>query len=73
MRKKLTAIGNSVGLIIDKPILELLGLDKDDEVEIRSDGKRLVITPKTPRRKALIEAARRIMKKHDKTFRRLAE
>ncbi len=34
MRKKLVRHGNSLALIIDKPILELLGIGEEDEVEI---------------------------------------
>ncbi len=45
MRKHLTAIGNSLGIIIDKPILELLGIDKDTELDVRTDGTGLIITP----------------------------
>ncbi len=45
MRKRLTSIGNSLGLIIDKPILDLLGIDRDTVLEISTDGRRLVIQP----------------------------
>jgi len=45
MRKRLTPVGNSLGLIIEKPILNLLGIDRDTELEITTDGRRLVIQP----------------------------
>jgi antitoxin component of MazEF toxin-antitoxin module len=45
MTKKLVQIGNSAGLIIDKPILELLGITLDTELELSTDGKRLFIEP----------------------------
>jgi pSer/pThr/pTyr-binding forkhead associated (FHA) protein/antitoxin component of MazEF toxin-antitoxin module len=45
MIKTLTAVGNSLGLIIDKPILELLGIDKDTRLEVRTDGEGLIIRP----------------------------
>jgi antitoxin component of MazEF toxin-antitoxin module len=45
MRKKLTRHGNSVALVIDKPILELLDIDPEAEVDIRTDGRSLVISP----------------------------
>jgi len=45
MIKKLTPIGNSLGLIIDRPILNLLDIDRDTELEITTDGKILVIQP----------------------------
>ncbi len=45
MRKKLSAIGNSLGIIIEKPILELLDIDRDTELDVKTDGERLVIEP----------------------------
>jgi len=38
MRKRLSAVGNSLGVIIEKPILELLHIDKDTELELSTDG-----------------------------------
>ena len=74
MRKKLSAIGNSLGLVIEKPILELLRIDRDTELEIRTDGDRLIIEPvKNERRKRISEAAKRVMTRHDRTFRKLAK
>ena len=45
MRKKLTAIGNSYGLVIDRPILELLKITPETEVELSTDGTRLIVEP----------------------------
>jgi len=45
MIKKLTPIGNSLGLIIDRPILNLLDIDRDTELEITTDGETLMIQP----------------------------
>lgn len=38
MIKKFTAVGGSVGLIFDKPILELFQIGKDTPCEITPDG-----------------------------------
>ena len=38
MIKRLTAIGNSHGIIIEKAILELLDIDRDTELEMKTDG-----------------------------------
>jgi putative addiction module antidote len=73
MRKKLTAIGNSVGLIIDKPVLELLGLDQDDEVEITSDGERLIVSRVGARRRRVEAVLDDILEEHAETLRRLAQ
>ncbi|HEX7516595.1 MAG TPA: hypothetical protein VF345_04845 [Chthoniobacterales bacterium] len=44
--KKLTKYGNSFALVIDRPILNLLGIDVDTPLEISTpDGKKLEITP----------------------------
>jgi len=43
MIKKLTRHGNSLALVIDKPILELLNIDETTPLEIRTDGKGLYV------------------------------
>lgn len=74
MQKTLTAIGNSLGIVIEKPILELLGISKDTPLEITTDGERLMIAPiRTARAKRLHAASKRVMKNHDQTFRKLAK
>lgn len=45
MIKKLVRHGNSRALIIDKPILEIIGATEDSEFTITTDGKSLTITP----------------------------
>jgi antitoxin component of MazEF toxin-antitoxin module len=45
MIKKLTAIGNSYGLIIDKSILELLEIAPETDLDVSTDGERLIIEP----------------------------
>src|SRR5689334_4755700 len=45
MIKTLRPVGNSLGLIIDRPILELLGIDQRTRLRIRTDGKVLTIEP----------------------------
>lgn len=45
MVKKLIQHGNSLALVIDKPILELLKLSGDTEFEITTDGKSLILSP----------------------------
>jgi antitoxin MazE len=47
MIKKLIAIGNSYGLVIDKSILELLKITPDTELELSTDGTRLIIEPRS--------------------------
>jgi antitoxin MazE len=74
MTKKLSVIGNSLGLILDKPILELLKLDRDTELELTTDGERLVITPvRSGHRSRVRAAAGRAIKRHRETLRKLAQ
>lgn len=73
MRKKLSAVGNSFGLVIEKPILELLSIDRDTELEMTTDGERLIIEPIRTGKKGLRASAEKVMKKHDATFRKLAK
>jgi len=45
MIKKLVRHGNSRALIIDKPILELIGANENSEFTITTNGRSLTITP----------------------------
>jgi antitoxin MazE len=73
MRKKLSAIGNSLGVVIEKPILELLDIDRETELEMTTDGQRLIIEPVRQRRKRVLASAKKVMDAHDQTFRKLAK
>jgi antitoxin component of MazEF toxin-antitoxin module len=78
MRKNLSAIGNSLGIVIETPILELLNITRDTELEVTTDGSRLIIEPvrageKEGRRGRVGAATKRVMKKHDRTLRRLVQ
>jgi antitoxin component of MazEF toxin-antitoxin module len=74
MRKKLSAIGNSLGIVIEKPILELLNIDRDSDLEMTTDGERLIIEPIRKRKTERVRAAvQRAMAAHDATLRKLAK
>ncbi len=74
MIKKLTAVGNSLGLIIEKPILELLNIDKETPLEVRTDGEALIIRPQRKKKSARVKAAaERMMDAHDETLKKLAK
>ena len=45
MIKKLMKVGNSLCLLIPKPILSLLDLDRDTLLRITTDGKNIAIKP----------------------------
>jgi antitoxin MazE len=74
MIKKLTAVGDRQGLIIEEPILKMLGIDKDTPLEVRTDGESLIIRPATESRSQRVrQATERMMTHHDETLRKLAK
>lgn len=74
MLKKLSAVGNSLGLIIERPILDLLDITKDTLLEVKTDGEALIIRPAKLGRKERVRAStRRMMTVHEETLRKLAK
>ena len=75
MRKRLTKTGNSVALVLDRPLLEATGLDAGMPVEVSTDGDVIVITPvRSKKRAARLEAAlEEINARYAGVFKRLAE
>ena len=74
MIKKLSAVGNSLGFIIERPILELLNITKDTPLDVSTDGEALIIRPVArSKMDRVIVAADGLMDAHDETFRRLAK
>jgi len=45
MQKRLSVVGNSLALVIDKPIRDLLGIRRETMLRISTDGRRLVVEP----------------------------
>ena len=43
--KRLTRHGNSAALVIERPLLKVLGIAPGDSVEVATNGKRLRIAP----------------------------
>ncbi len=76
MVKRLQAIGNSSGVIIDKPVLDLLGITAETDLDVSTDGERLIITPipaDTARAGKIARAQARTLAAHTHTFRKLAK
>jgi antitoxin component of MazEF toxin-antitoxin module len=74
--KKLTKHGNSYALVIEKAILELLGIDDQTLLQILTpDGVTIVVTPvkNKPEKKRFAESVKKINKKYGRTLKRLAE
>jgi len=75
MLKKLTRHGNSLALVIDRPILDLLKIDPDTPLDVSTDGKQLIIAPAklSVRRKRFDAAQEWAHKRYGNAFRKLAE
>ena len=74
MVKTLTKHGNSLALVIDKPILDLLKIQADTPLSISTDGRCLIIAPADPKRRKKLEAAKKKVKgEWNDVFRRLAQ
>src|SRR5579884_1611810 len=73
MKKKLSAIGDSLGIVIENPILEALDIDRETELDVTTDGRRIIVEPVRRRRKRVLASAKRVMDAHGETFRKLAE
>jgi antitoxin MazE len=75
MQKKLTRHGNSLALVIDKGVLELLNIDDQTLLEISTDGALLLITPvrDEKRRGQFQEAIGKVNTKYRHALKRLAE
>ena len=74
--KHLTKHGNSYALIIDRALIELLGIDPSTPLEIiTTDGQSLIITPKRGevRKKAFKKNLGKVHEKYGKALKRLAE
>jgi antitoxin component of MazEF toxin-antitoxin module len=75
MVKKLTKHGNSLALVIDRPILDLLRIDSDTPLDISTDGKQLIVSPvKGTDRRARFDAAQEwAHRRYGAAFQKLAE
>ncbi len=75
MVKRLTRSGNSLALVIDRPMLEALDIDANTELELSTDGDVLVVTPVRDRKRTK-RVADLVAEGHEQyggVFRRLAE
>jgi putative addiction module antidote len=70
---KVTTVGNSVGIVLPREILDQLKVGKGDTLYITAapDGVRL--TPYTPDLATKLEVAERIMRENRDVLRKLAE
>ncbi len=75
MIKKLSRHGNSLALVIDRAVLDLLKIDTETPLDISTDGEVLVISPvrDAGRRKKFEKALRDVNRKYGRVLRKLAK
>ncbi|MDR0784952.1 MAG: AbrB/MazE/SpoVT family DNA-binding domain-containing protein [Treponema sp.] len=75
MVKKLIRHGNSVALIIDKPIIEMLHITNETFFELSTDGKNIILSPQntTTQENDILESLERINKKYGNVLKKLGE
>ena len=75
MVKTLIKHGNSLALVIDKPILEMLKISADTPLELTSNGDALLVSPlrDKARQKKLHASLDKINRKFGDDLKRLAE
>lgn len=73
MKLKITAIGNSAGVILPKELLARLRVDKGDELYVLETPDGIRLTHYDPEFAAQIEVAERIMREDRDVLRKLAQ
>ena len=75
MAKTLIKHGNSLALVIDKPILKMLRISADTPLELTSNGDALLVSPirSKARQKKLRASLDKINRKFGDDLKRLAE
>lgn len=75
MIKTLSKVGNSQALILDKTLLELIGVGERGEVELQVQGDTLLIRPANgaARREELTRVGNELMDRFKDAFVRLAK
>ena len=74
MIKNLTKHGNSLALVIDRAILDLLKIDSETPLDISTNGQVLIISPVTDekRRREFTRALDSANRKYGRALKRLA-
>ncbi len=75
MIKTLTKLGNSQALVIEKPLMEALGIKPDTPLQLTVSGNSLIVTPANVGigREAVAESIRKLRPRYGKMLKKLAE
>ena len=74
MVKRLTKHGNSLALVFDRGVLDLLEIDTETPLSITTDGKSLIVSPirDAKRQKAFRAALQECHRRYGRMLKRLA-
>jgi len=74
MVKTLSRHGNSLALVLDRGILDLLKIDSKTPLEVSTDGRILIVAPLNggKQRKKVLDAYSKVNKAYGELFERLA-
>ncbi|WP_376694664.1 AbrB/MazE/SpoVT family DNA-binding domain-containing protein [Wenzhouxiangella sp. EGI_FJ10305] len=70
---KVSAIGNSTGVILPKEVLERLRVGRGDELMVRETPDGIVLSPYDPELARQMDVAEKIMRKRRNLLKKLAE
>jgi antitoxin component of MazEF toxin-antitoxin module len=74
LTKRISPVGNSAGLTIDRPILRQVGWEMGTEVEVRVEGEAIILTKHRNATTAeLATSAKRMIARHRKSLEKLSE
>ena len=75
VRKKLTKTGNSLALVLDKPLLDRVGIDAGTPLEVSTDGHVIIVSPVRDKRRTarLRQIATEAHRQYGGAFKRLAD
>jgi len=75
MVKRLIQHGNSVALVIDKPIMEMLKITNETIFELSTDGKNLILSPQIEHNQEMniLNSLEKINKKYGSVLKKLGE
>jgi putative addiction module antidote len=70
---KLTTVGNSVGVVLPKEILQRLRVEKGDTLYVLETPRGIELTPYDPQFAAQMEEAEQVMREDRDVLKKLAE
>jgi putative addiction module antidote len=71
---KITTIGNSIGIILPKEVLQMLRVSKGDVIHVtEAPGGGVMLTPYDPNFAAIMDAAEVVMSEDREALRQLAK